>query len=230
MFELQHKPQARIAVVGGGVSGIACLWGLRNTDHEVHLYDADTQLGGHAHSFTVENNGNTVTVDTGFIAMQEDMYRMLSSLPFFMVLMSLTLSIATFSVFLKDLNVPTIPTDMSTSVSEEDGPMAWGSTTLWNFIGSWSRLCSPWFWRFMFDILRFNYTATDIFTEKSNKSRRDEACNNEPLESIGEYLDRHGYSEQFKRYYLVADVAAIWLMSTADVFEEYPAEALIHFM
>lgn len=82
----------------------------------------------------------------------------------------------------------------------------------------------------MFDILRFNFFATDIFAEKSNKSRLDEPDKNEKLESIGEYLDRHGYSEQFKRYYLIADVAAIWCMSTADVFEDYPAEALIHFM
>lgn len=79
----------------------------------------------------------------------------------------------------------------------------------------------------MFDILRFNFFATDIFAEKSNKSRNNE---NRRLESIGEYLDRKGYSEQFKRYYLIADIAAIWCMSTADVFEDYPAEALIHFM
>lgn len=82
----------------------------------------------------------------------------------------------------------------------------------------------------MFDILRFNFCATDIFAEKSNKSRRDKTLDNERLESIGEYLDRKGYSDQFKRYYLIADVAAIWCMSTADVFEDYPAEALIHFM
>lgn len=119
---------------------------------------------------------------------------------------------------------------MSTSVTEEDGPMAWSSTSLWNFIGSWSRLISPWFWRFMFDILRFNFCATDIFAEKSNASRHNKADSNGRLESIGEYLNRKGYSEQFKRYYMVADVAAIWCMSTADVFEDYPAEALIHFM
>lgn len=77
MFEFQPNSKARIAVVGGGVSGIACLWGLRGTDHEVHLYDADKQLGGHAHTHTIEKNGNVVTVDTGFIAMQDDCYRML---------------------------------------------------------------------------------------------------------------------------------------------------------
>lgn len=119
---------------------------------------------------------------------------------------------------------------MSTSVTEEDGPMAWASTSFWNFVGGWTGICSLWFWRFIFDILRFNFYATDIFAEKSNKFRCDKTRNSERLESIGEYLDRKGYSEQFKRYYLIADTAAIWCMSTADVFEDYPAEALIHFM
>lgn len=32
MVEFQQKSKARIAVVGGGVSGIACLWGLRGTE------------------------------------------------------------------------------------------------------------------------------------------------------------------------------------------------------
>lgn len=77
MSELKQNTKARIAVVGGGISGIACLWGLRETEHQVHIYDADKQLGGHAHSYTIKKNGNAVTVDTGFIAMQDDCYRML---------------------------------------------------------------------------------------------------------------------------------------------------------
>lgn len=82
----------------------------------------------------------------------------------------------------------------------------------------------------MFDILRFNLCATEIFAEKSNESQHDKTRDNERLESIGEFLERKGYSDQFKRYYLIADVAAILCMSTADVFEDYPAEALIDFM
>lgn len=233
MFKLQQKSKLRIAVIGGGVSGIACVWELRDTDHEVHIYDAETQLGGHARSHTIKNNGNVVTVDTGFIALQEDCYR---TLPIsllqssYIIFNALTLWIATFSAFLKALNVITIPSDMSMGFTEENGPMDWGGTSIWNFIGSWSRLFYPWFWRFMFDILRFNFCATDIFAEKANSSRRDNTGKNERLESIGEYLTRKGYSEQFKRYYLIPIVAAVWCMSTANVFKDFPAEVLIHFM
>jgi predicted NAD/FAD-binding protein len=76
MADQQHKAPERIAIVGGGIAGIACLWGLRNTTTEVHLYEADAYLGGHSHSFTLKNDKSVATVDTGFIVSQEDMYRM----------------------------------------------------------------------------------------------------------------------------------------------------------
>ena len=70
-----HKSSKRIAIVGGGISGISCLWGLQNEDYEVHLYEADGRLGGHANSVPFVGNGKMVSVDTGFIAMNEEMYR-----------------------------------------------------------------------------------------------------------------------------------------------------------
>ena len=71
------KVPRRIAIVGGGISGIACLWGFRNEDHEVHLFEADSRLGGHANTANFEGAGHSVPVDTGFIAMNEKTYRKL---------------------------------------------------------------------------------------------------------------------------------------------------------
>ena len=65
----------RIAIVGGGISGIACSWKLREQNCTVHIYDADDRLGGHANSVPFEGNGRSVNVDTGFIAMDEITYR-----------------------------------------------------------------------------------------------------------------------------------------------------------
>jgi predicted NAD/FAD-binding protein len=70
-----HDLPKRIAIVGGGISGIACLWGLRNESSQVHLYEADNRIGGHANSVPFEGNDNVASVDTGFITMSEEMYR-----------------------------------------------------------------------------------------------------------------------------------------------------------
>ena len=75
MVELiSHRPR-RVAIVGGGISGIACLWGLRNSHCEAHLFEADPRLGGHADTHIFKGNRGSASVDTGFIAMNERTYR-----------------------------------------------------------------------------------------------------------------------------------------------------------
>ena len=65
----------RIAVVGSGCAGIGAVWALRSTEHEVHLYEADTRLGGHTNTVQFEHNGIRTNVDTGFIVLNTATYR-----------------------------------------------------------------------------------------------------------------------------------------------------------
>lgn len=65
----------KVAVVGSGCSGLAALWALKSTDHEVHLYEADERLGGHTNTVAFKYGGKTTKVDTGFIVMNTATYR-----------------------------------------------------------------------------------------------------------------------------------------------------------
>lgn len=69
------KTKKKIAIVGSGVSGLSALYALRNTDHEVHLYEAAERLGGHTNTVDWTWNGATTKVDTGFIVMNTATYR-----------------------------------------------------------------------------------------------------------------------------------------------------------
>ncbi len=69
------KPVRRIAIVGGGIAGIACSWKLREDKCIVDIYEADDRLGGHANSVPFDGDGQTPMVDTGFITMNEANYR-----------------------------------------------------------------------------------------------------------------------------------------------------------
>jgi uncharacterized protein len=62
----------RIAVVGGGVSGLTAGYVLSRTDH-VTLFEADDRLGGHADT-------HPTGVDTGFIVYNERTYPLLTRL------------------------------------------------------------------------------------------------------------------------------------------------------
>lgn len=65
----------KVAVVGSGCAGIAALWALKSTSHEVHLFEADHRLGGHTNTVNFKNGRSTTEVDTGFIVMNSATYR-----------------------------------------------------------------------------------------------------------------------------------------------------------
>ena len=65
----------RVAIVGSGCSGIAALWALKRSNHEVHLYEAKDRLGGHTNTVSFRNGDKITNVDTGFIVMNSATYR-----------------------------------------------------------------------------------------------------------------------------------------------------------
>ena len=65
----------RVAVIGSGCAGIASIWALQSTDHEVHLYEKEDRLGGHTNTVTFKCEDRETNVDTGFIVMNSATYR-----------------------------------------------------------------------------------------------------------------------------------------------------------
>jgi uncharacterized protein with NAD-binding domain and iron-sulfur cluster len=68
-----------IAVIGSGIAGLSTAWML-NRQHRVTLYEADSHLGGHAHTVDVTLDGLTAPVDTGFLVFNHQTYPNLVSL------------------------------------------------------------------------------------------------------------------------------------------------------
>jgi predicted NAD/FAD-binding protein len=58
----------RIAVVGGGVSGVSASWALNEySKHEVHLFESGDYIGGHTNTVLFRKPGDEekkVMVDT----------------------------------------------------------------------------------------------------------------------------------------------------------------------
>jgi predicted NAD/FAD-binding protein len=65
----------KVAIVGSGCSGIAALWALNRTYHDVYLYEAADRLGGHANTVQWKAGKYTTDVDTGFIVLNNATYR-----------------------------------------------------------------------------------------------------------------------------------------------------------
>ncbi|KAL8902185.1 MAG: hypothetical protein Q9207_004838 [Kuettlingeria erythrocarpa] len=208
-----------IAIVGSGCSGIGALWALKSTDHEVHLYEADDRLGGHTNTVDFTHGDRTTRVDTGFIVMNTATY-------------------PNFIAFLRHIGIEPVDTEMTFGVSRDGGLFEWAGTSLSAVFAQRSNFFRPRMWRMIFDIIRFNHFALDLLSQSEesevdpsgvegpeNGSEKPE----KPL-SIGEYLDREGYSEAFRNDYLIPMTAAVWSTAPDKASLEFPAITLIRFL
>lgn len=94
----------------------------------------------------------------------------------------------------------------------------------------------------IFDIIRFNQFALDLLKEEERSEEFIKEVNGngagngysahhaEKQETIGEYLDREGYSDAFKDDYLIPMTAAVWSTSPDKCSLEFPAITLVRFM
>ncbi len=63
MYDQTHGPRKRIAIVGGGISGLSAAYYLAPF-YDVALFEAAPRLGGHARTLLAGKNGDQ-PVDTG---------------------------------------------------------------------------------------------------------------------------------------------------------------------
>ena len=91
----------------------------------------------------------------------------------------------------------------------------------------------------IFDIVRFNQFALDVLVEDESAKPyvngfNDQNSNgyheNLRQESIGEYLEREGYSDAFRDDYLIPMTAAVWSTSPDKCSLEFPAVTLVRFL
>lgn len=137
-YDLSPNAPQRIAVIGGGISGLAAAWGL-SSHHQVTLYEADTRLGGHARTLMAGRRGDQA-VDTGFIVFNYVNYPHLTGL-------------------FRDLDVPVRKSDMSFGVSLGDGALEYALRSGNALFGQRRNIANPAFWGMVRDIMRFNARA-----------------------------------------------------------------------
>ena len=196
----------KVGIIGGGVSGLAAAWHLHSNSHdtEVHLFEANDRLGGHAHTISVTPSGeHPIDVDVGFMVFNDSNY-------------------PNMTAWFEEMGVPVEDTDMSLSVSLDGGTTAeWSSLGLSGLFANKRQLFRPSFHRFLKDMLRFNHEAGKLLTLPLDDPRRHV--------TIQQYLRENGYSEAFVTHYLLPMMAALWSASMADVLN-FPADQLVGFL
>ncbi|MCC6735803.1 MAG: FAD-dependent oxidoreductase [Bauldia sp.] len=166
--------------------------------HAVTVYERDSWLGGHAHTVMAPAANGPIPVDTGFIVYNEANYPNLAAL-------------------FRHLGVRTEPSNMSFSASVDGGRFEYSSASANAYCGQRLNLLRPRFWRMTRDLLRFYPAARALPTDGSCEDI-----------TIGEWLDREGYSERFVGDHVLPMAAAIWSTTPAEI-RAYPLRAYVRF-
>lgn len=192
----------RIAIIGGGVSGIVAAHYLSRR-HEVMLFEAAPRLGGHTHTVTLPSSPGSgpdagLPVDTGFIVYNDQTY-------------------PNFIRFLGELGIRGAPTDMSFSYSDEERGLTYAGTGPGGLFACRRHLAMPGFWLFLASVLRF-----------WRRARGDLAAGLPEAQTLAEYLHGIGASGRLLRDYLGPMAQAIWSAPEADALA-YPAASFLRF-
>jgi predicted NAD/FAD-binding protein len=190
-----------IAVIGSGVAGLTAAY-LLSARERVTLFEADTRLGGHAHTHYVDDgDGNLVGIDSAFLVHNDRTYPTLCRL-------------------FADLGVATRETDMSMSVRDDESGLEYaGARGIGGLFPSWSSLARPRYLVMLAEIGRFHRAATQLLEDES-------AAEDQPLE---EFVERHGFSGYFVKHFMTPLVAAVWSCAPGEAMC-YPARYLFVFL
>lgn len=178
----------KIAVIGSGISGLSSALFLNST-HEVHLFESEERLGGHAHTvFVNSNETEKLPIDTGFLVYN-------------------TLTYPHFTKLLDYLGVETVESNMTLSITTQNG-LEWGGENFKTIFAQKKNLFSISFIKMLNEILKFNKMAN----ENLSLSRQ----NNWTLQELINYR-RH--STDFQTLYLLPMTGAIWSSSYAKALQ-----------
>ncbi|XP_044968566.1 uncharacterized protein LOC123428427 isoform X2 [Hordeum vulgare subsp. vulgare] len=191
----------RVAVVGGGVSGLAAAHELLAAsgggDVRVTLYEQEESLGGRARTVAVDDGAGRLQLDLGFMSFNQVTY------PHMMER-------------LEGLGVEMERSNMSFSVSTQlkggGGGCEWGNDNgISGLLARKTNILKPSFWRMVYDIIKFK---NDALTYLEDHEQNPDLDRNQTL---GQFTQSHGYSLSFQEAYLIPVCTGMWSCSPQDV-------------
>ncbi len=197
----------RVAVIGSGVAGLTAAYVLNRQD-TVTLFEADSRLGGHAHTHDVPQAGGPVLgIDTGFIVHNERTYPTLLRL-------------------FAELGIETQDSEMSMSVRcdgcglEYAGARAKGR----GILPRPSTLLRGRYLLMLLEVMRFYRRARALLAEEAPTGQ-----DAEPELTLGEFLAREKFSSYFISHFMTPVVSAVWSCDPTTALA-YPARYLFTFL
>ncbi len=185
----------KIAVIGSGISGLSCASYL-SKKYTIDVYEKNDYFGGHSNTQTIRLDGKNINIDTGFIVFNE-------------------LNYPTLCNFFDNLNVKSYESDMSFSVSMNNGALQYSGSSISSIFAQRKNLLNFQFLKMLYEIVKFYREVEKDKVEFVNLT-------------ISEYLKKKRYSEFFKFNHLYPMAASIW-SSPINEITKYPFAEFVNF-
>lgn len=190
---------SRLAIIGTGIAGMGSAHFLHR-HHDLTIFEANDYVGGHTNTVEAIEPGTLrpVPIDTGFMVYNEVTYPLLTRL-------------------FAQLNVPVKKTTMSFAVRDDSTGLEWNGASLNHLFAQRKNIYNIRFIRMLAAVNRFNKEALLALEDPATTEI-----------TLGEYVRRRGYGEDFFNLYLVPMSSAVW-STPPELMLSFPAASLLRF-
>ena len=168
-----------LAIIGTGIAGMGC-GHLLHKKYALSFFEQNDYVGGHTNTITINENGQPVYMDTGFMVFNFETYPHLCKL-------------------FEEIKAPVKKTDMSFSVQHCPSGLEYSGTGIKGLFAQRRNMFSPAYIRMLLQIARFNKISLKVLDDPRYENY-----------SLGQYIREFGFSDDMLWKYLVPMSSAVW--------------------
>jgi uncharacterized protein len=169
----------QIAIIGTGIAGMGCAHRLFKT-HDITVFEQADYIGGHTNTAYVNEDGQQIPIDTGFIVFNNENYPHLNKL-------------------FAEINAPFKKTSMSFAAHIVHENIAYCGSSLKLLFAQKKNIFSPRYIRFLVQLNKFNAVCLEVLDNKELQTL-----------SIAEYVSLKGWGKDLLNWYLLPMSSALW--------------------
>ncbi|KAL4919985.1 hypothetical protein BDW62DRAFT_29430 [Aspergillus aurantiobrunneus] len=192
----------KVAIIGGGLTGVASFWALRGSYLDVHLFEASGALGGHMKTLLLESSGNRIQVDMELPTFDPNACPNLVSL-------------------LGYLGIPTTAVPFSIGVLDDNSVFKWHLSILGSILFCPQILFKLETYRLFLDAISLRCLGADVLIRPTSEGAYVQ-------HSTESYLSEKGYSDSFRDRYLTPLLSTLWRTNAGRFLPSLPVKVLVH--
>lgn len=176
----------KLAIIGTGIAGMGC-GHLLHKKYNITFFEQNDYVGGHTNTITVDEDGQPIYIDTGFMVFNFETYPHLTQL-------------------FKEINAPIKKTDMSFSVQHTESGLEYCGSGLNGLFAQRKNFFNIRHIKMLMQISRFNKESVNILDNHQYDNY-----------SLADYIKEFNYDDDMLWKYLIPMSSAVWSTPMEDM-------------